>query len=267
MKNITKSLIIVLLASLLAACSGSSNIQPITPLPTQTEGPTASATPESASAQGENGVAVASLRDDLPAATATTRLEATLAAATATQAVIAQNSNRSTGQSVLALATSTLAPNRYEPGEARAIALATDTMMLPDIDAEDRLTFDANPVALQFNEFYSGFSMRTGLVLSEKLRSLDGETVIIEGYVAPPLKPLLDFFVLTRIPLSFCPFCSTDVEWPDDIALVYLPEPQALSSEFPVRLTGQLEIGSNVDAETGMVSLVRIYADTIEVIN
>jgi hypothetical protein len=34
-----------------------------------------------------------------------------------------------------------------------------------------------------------------------------------------------------------------------------------------MRLTGQLEVGTSVDAETGMVSLVRIYAETIETIH
>src|SRR5690606_26685048 len=127
-----------------------------------------------------------------------------------------------------------------------------------------RIAFDEFPVPLKFSEFYNGFSIRHGLLFTDKLKSLDGQKVVMEGYVAPPLKPKLDFFVLTRIQLAFCPFCSSDVEWPDDIVLVYLPEQVVLSTEHPVRLTGQLELGTSVDAETGMVSLVRIYAEHIE---
>ncbi len=143
--------------------------------------------------------------------------------------------------------------------------MATDTLMQPEI--AEPLTFEEQPVSLQFADFYNGFSIRTGLVLSDKLKSLDGQQVSIDGYVAPPLKPKLDFFVLTRIQLAFCPFCSTDVEWPDDIALIYLPEQRILSSEFPVRITGQLEVGSSVDAETGMVSLVRVYAEDLTILD
>lgn len=147
-------------------------------------------------------------------------------------------------------------------GVSREIARSTDVAMAPEI--ENPMTFDESPVPITFSEFYDGFDLRRGLLLSEKLQSLDGQTVIMEGYVAPPLKPRLDFFVLTRIQLAFCPFCSNDVEWPTDIALVYLPETRTISSEFPVRIIGQMEIGTSTDAETGMVSVVRIYAETVE---
>lgn len=147
-------------------------------------------------------------------------------------------------------------------GASRAIARSTDIAMIPEL--EEPLTFDESPVPITFSEFYTGFETRVGLILSDKLKSLDGEMVVIEGYVAPPLKPRLDFFVLTRMQLAFCPFCSSDVEWPTNIALVYLPEVQNISSEFPVRITGQMQVGSSTDAETGMVSMVRIYAETIE---
>lgn len=148
------------------------------------------------------------------------------------------------------------------PGESREIARATDIALIPNI--ENRIQFDAEPVSLRFDEFYSGFDMRRGLQLTEKLLSLDGKTVSMEGYIAPPLKPRIDFFVLTKIPLAFCPFCSTDASWPDDIALVYLPEQAIYTNEYPVRVIGQLEVGTSVDADSGMVSLVRIYAESIE---
>jgi len=149
-----------------------------------------------------------------------------------------------------------------EPGVAREIAMATDIPMQPTV--ENQLTFEEDPVPLTFSEFYEGFDLRRGLIFSDKLLSLDGQRVIIEGYIAPPLKPRIDFFVLTRIQLAYCPFCSTDVEWPDDIALVYMPEQRVFSGEYPVRVIGQLEVGSSVDAESGMVSLVRIYMESLE---
>ncbi len=161
-------------------------------------------------------------------------------------------------------ATPTPLDNDLEEGEARLIAAATDEAYQPTPRSE--VIFEESPVSLFFNEFYDGFNMRTGLVLSDKLVSLDGDKVVMEGYVAPPLKPKLDFFVLTSIPLSSCPFCSTAADWPDDIALIYLTQEEVVYTPYPVRITGRLEIGSSVDAETGMVSLVRIYAEQMEVL-
>lgn len=151
-------------------------------------------------------------------------------------------------------------------GSAAAIAAATDVAMRPT--PRNPLTFeDDGPVPIAFREFYDGYNLRTGLILSDKLVSLDGREVVIEGYMAPPLKPELDFFVLTRIRLEFCPFCSTAADWPDDIALVYVLGKPVAVTDHPVRLVGRLEVGPSVDQETGMVSLVRIYAKTVEVLD
>ena len=147
-------------------------------------------------------------------------------------------------------------------GSALAIAQATDAAMRPT--PRSTVTFAQYPVPLTFDEFYDGYNIRTGLILSDKLVSLDGQEVVIEGYMAPPLKAELDWFVLTRIRLEYCPFCSTAADWPDDIALVYLDEGTIRPTEKPMRLHGRLEVGPAVDPETGMVSLVRIYAGRLE---
>lgn len=159
-------------------------------------------------------------------------------------------------------ATPTPLNNELAQGQAAAIALATDIAMQPDI--ETPLQFDESPVPITFDEFYNGFNLRKGLLLSDKLMSLDGQEVVMEGYMAPPLKPELDWFVLTRIRLEFCPFCSSTADWPDDIALVYLSDEAIVATEKPIRIRGRMEIGSSVDAATGMVSIVRIYAERIE---
>ncbi|MDX1992528.1 MAG: hypothetical protein SF029_09065 [bacterium] len=155
--------------------------------------------------------------------------------------------------------------NNLPAGSARDIAAATDTAFRPTPRAE-LIAFDEEPVAIAFNEFYSEFDIRTGLVLSDKLVSLDGRRVVMEGYMAPPLKPELDFFVLTRVRLAFCPFCTTGADWPDDIALVYLMDDTITATLNPVRVTGRLEVGTSVDQETGMVSLVRLYVDELELL-
>jgi hypothetical protein len=147
-------------------------------------------------------------------------------------------------------------------GSAAAIAAATDVALQPT--PRTRLFFDTDPVRLRFDDFYDGYNIRSGLILSDKLVSLDGQRVVIEGYMAPPLKPELDFFVLTRIRLAYCPFCTTAADWPDDIAVVYLLDGTTVATISPLRITGRLEVGASVDTATGMVSLVRIYAEEME---
>lgn len=149
-------------------------------------------------------------------------------------------------------------------GSAAAQVMATDIAMQPE--NKNPVTFDSYPVPIRFDEFYAGFDMRKGLTLTDKLLSLDGKEVVMEGYMAPPLKPQLDWFVLTNIRLEFCPFCSSDADWPMDIAVIYLTSDTLVATQVPVRVHGRMEIGSAVDPETGMVSLVRIYADKISLL-
>ncbi|MCL4424294.1 MAG: hypothetical protein M1299_09300 [Firmicutes bacterium] len=117
---------------------------------------------------------------------------------------------------------------------------------------------------LSFRELYARGSFR-GLEFSEKLKSLANQPVEMIGYMAPPLKPTITFFVLTREPMSICPFCSTDADWPEDIVLVLLPPGRKVTpTEKPVRVRGRLETGSRKDEETGFVSLIRIYAQEVK---
>lgn len=120
---------------------------------------------------------------------------------------------------------------------------------------------------LELHEMYSGASA-LGLELSPKLKSLEGKMVRISGFMAPPLKPTLRFFVLTKVPMSICPFCSTDADWPNDIVVVKLSqEVTALPFDRPITVTGTLELGYQLDAETGFVSLVRVAATRVEEMN
>jgi hypothetical protein len=81
----------------------------------------------------------------------------------------------------------------------------------------------------------------------------------MRGYMAPPLKPEIDFFVLTSLPTAICPFCDAAASWPDDIVLVRLSRPvRALAYDRLLDVSGTLEIGIDTDAATGFVSLVRL---------
>lgn len=116
---------------------------------------------------------------------------------------------------------------------------------------------------LAFKELYDGGGI-LGFTLSAKTRSLAGRQVQVLGYLAPPLKPDVRFFVLTRAPVSLCPFCNSDADWPSDIIVVYPRERADWGQDgLPVAVSGTLELGSKVDRDTGFVSLVRVVDATV----
>jgi len=111
---------------------------------------------------------------------------------------------------------------------------------------------------IHFDMLYKNFGVR-GLEFSDRLKSLASKNVAITGYMAPPLKAESQFFVLTREPLSICPFCQSDADWPLDIIVIYLKQASPLvSAGAQIHVTGRLEIGSYLDPETGFVSQLRI---------
>ena len=98
-----------------------------------------------------------------------------------------------------------------------------------------------------------------GLKFADRTLALKGQVVRLRGYMAPPLKPESNFFVLTREPVAVCPFCSSDGEWPVDIVVVYASK-TVIPSNFSERIEveGALEVGSFIDPKTGFVSQLRI---------
>ena len=94
---------------------------------------------------------------------------------------------------------------------------------------------------------------------SETATRLAGQEVEMRGYMAPPLKSEINFFVLTKTPSAVCPFCDSAAAWPDDIVLVEMARPvRAIDYDRLIRVTGVLDIGERTDAATGFVSRVRV---------
>ncbi len=111
---------------------------------------------------------------------------------------------------------------------------------------------------LRFDDLYSGWSV-IGLRFSERAQALAGHAATMAGFMAPPLKAEADFFVLTREPLSMCPFCSSDAEWPPDIVVAYLKhDAQPTAPNEVIEVTGRFELGSWTDPATGFVSQARL---------
>ena len=112
----------------------------------------------------------------------------------------------------------------------------------------------ASTPTLKFRDLYI-----RGKELSDKARALEGLEIEMVGYMAPPLKPEIDFFVLTKLPMSVCPFCETEAQWPEDIVLAKTSGPvEAVRYTELIRVKGTFETGFKTDEETGFVSFVRL---------
>lgn len=94
---------------------------------------------------------------------------------------------------------------------------------------------------------------------SDLAQSLEGQRITVEGFMAPPLKAVSRFFVLTKMPMAVCPFCETEAEWPDDILAVYTKRVVKVTP-FNVRIEarGKLELGGFTDPDTGFLSMLRL---------
>ena len=95
--------------------------------------------------------------------------------------------------------------------------------------------------------------------ISPTATAMAGNEVEMRGYMAPPLKSEINFFILTKLPAAVCPFCDSAAAWPDDIVLVQMARPiRAIDYDTLIRVTGTLETGEAADEATGFVSLVRL---------
>lgn len=95
--------------------------------------------------------------------------------------------------------------------------------------------------------------------MSALAQSRIGARTTFEGYMAPPLKAESQFFVLTKMPMSVCPFCETEAEWPRDILAIYTKRMvDVMPYNLKIEVRGVLETGSFRDPETGFLSMVRL---------
>ena len=101
------------------------------------------------------------------------------------------------------------------------------------------------------------------LSFSDLAQSLAGERMTVQGFMAPPLKAESRFFVLTRRPMSVCPFCETEADSPDDILAVYTKRViEVVAFNVAIVTQGVLDLGAHTDPDTGFVSRVRLLDST-----
>ena len=112
----------------------------------------------------------------------------------------------------------------------------------------------AAPASLRFRDLYS-----RGMELSTQAAALEGQRIEMTGYMAPPLKPEIDFFVLTKLPMATCPFCNDATDWPTDLVVSYSAQPlEVVRFSSLIRVEGRFETGFKTDPNTGFVSFVRL---------
>lgn len=108
--------------------------------------------------------------------------------------------------------------------------------------------------AIRLRDFYA-----RGGGLSDLALELEGKPVRVAGFMAPPLKADSTFFVLTKQPMSVCPFCETEADWPDNIMAVYTQRKfRVIAFNRKIETSGILSLGAFRDPETGFLSMVRI---------
>ncbi len=95
--------------------------------------------------------------------------------------------------------------------------------------------------------------------LSDFGKSLLGQRISVNGYMAPPLKADAKFFVLTRYPLAVCPFCDSAASWPPTVLAVFTQRAiDVVPYTAALDVRGVLEYGEQRDEETGFVSMLRL---------
>lgn len=119
-------------------------------------------------------------------------------------------------------------------------------------------SFSVRAAELDFSQLYAAEGV-LGMRFSDELLALNGKSVSIKGFMAPPLKADAVFFVLTRQPVALCPFCNSEADWPADIIVAYMAEGERfVQNNEPIEAVGTLEVGSATDPTTGFVSLIRL---------
>jgi hypothetical protein len=118
----------------------------------------------------------------------------------------------------------------------------------------------AGDEAFRIRELYEKDLSFTGFA-----EDMKGDRIVMQGYMAPPLKAESQFFVLTARPMAVCPFCETEAEWPNDIVAVYTKRViDVVPFNVPIVTRGTLELGTLKDPETGFVSRARIVDSIYE---
>ncbi|WP_078543722.1 DUF3299 domain-containing protein [Litchfieldia alkalitelluris] len=119
-------------------------------------------------------------------------------------------------------------------------------------------------VEISFDQFFTKSDTGNGQITEEML-ALNGKKVGIKGYMTE-LTPIDNRFIyLVPTAGAACPFCSADNPKYLEAIAVYPPDGQEIDYTLDgLWAYGTLEVGEEIDEATGLISMFRLKADSIE---
>jgi hypothetical protein len=119
--------------------------------------------------------------------------------------------------------------------------------------------------ALTFDDVFasSGFF---GVEIPADVVALEGERITLRGYLYGPLSTGATEYAFARGSLMYCPCCSGEPSYGDDLALIRFCTPLATHDvEREVEVTGTLELGHLASGHPGLATSLRLIdADSEE---
>jgi hypothetical protein len=136
-------------------------------------------------------------------------------------------------------------------------------------DAEKKETTEEKESAtlteITFDDFFTKSDSGDGQI-TEKMQGLNGKKVGIMGYMTE-LTPIDNRFIyLVPTQGAACPFCSADNPKYLEAIAIYPPNGEEVPyTEDGLWIYGTLEVGEEVDEATGLISLFRLKAESIDI--
>lgn len=117
---------------------------------------------------------------------------------------------------------------------------------------------------INFDQFFTKSETGDGKITDEML-ALEGKKVGIKGYMTEITPLEYGFVYLVPTAGAACPFCSADNPKYIEAIAVFPPDGKPLEfTDQALWAYGTLEVGEEVDPLTGLISMFRIKADSIE---
>ncbi|RSK28705.1 hypothetical protein EJF36_18525 [Bacillus sp. HMF5848] len=119
-------------------------------------------------------------------------------------------------------------------------------------------------IEITFDQFFTKSTTGDGQITDEML-ALNGKKVGIKGYMTE-LTPIDNRFIyLVPTAGAACPFCSADNPKYLEAIAVYPPDGKTMEfTQDGIWAYGTLEVGEEIDEATGLISMFRLQADSIE---
>jgi|GEM_PF-2348736 len=134
-----------------------------------------------------------------------------------------------------------------------------------EVGQEVEQTGEETFVEISFDQFFTKSNTGEGQI-TDLMKSLNGKKVGIKGYMTE-LTPIDNRFIyLVPTAGAACPFCSADNPKYLEAIAIYPPDGKVVDfTQDALWAYGTLEVGEEVDEATGLISMFRLKAESIDV--